>query len=92
MNSRDTCSPPDPEGNWFNANMADDAEGYYRQEFRPSPKPAPELARYREAAEAREASAKERGYEDFKHAMAAGLRHAGLASAPPRTRRADDES
>lgn len=35
--------------------------------------------RYREAAEAREAAAKANGYESFKHAMAVGLRRAGLA-------------
>lgn len=85
LNSREEKSPVDPDGTWYNSELADEAEEYYRQQYRAPLKPGPEPARYREAAEWRENAAKERGYESFEQAMAAGLRRAGLAGDAPRS-------
>jgi len=61
-----------------------------REELRQPALPAPASRidpgfherRYREAAESRERDAQEKGFDSFAHAMAIGLRRAGLAVEP----------
>lgn len=64
-------SPADPDGKWFNSALVEAAQDIFRK--LPRERPQGESAADREAAEYRDQWARERGCDDFAHAMQIGL-------------------
>ena len=75
MHLKNDESPTDPKRVWFNTSLVDKATEWMREQRARVMRPTPEPARYREAAEAREAWAREHGCESFDMAMRIGLKN-----------------
>jgi len=73
LQTKEDVSPIDPGQKWFDARLVEKAQSIFRKRHAA----VSDAARYREADEARQEFARERGFADFSAVIAYGINRAG---------------